>query len=99
MMYINTSYKLLYNAATAADLDVHRVSAIDDYPAGAATLYEFHLGIDSIIDYMDRFNLLMTYLSRRNRLVFGRITCFYKFGKKPHWVIRVPIRLRQRGEQ
>lgn len=98
-MYINTSYKLLYNAATVADLDVHRISAIDEFQPTAATLYEFHLGKDSIFDYMDKFQLVIEYLARRNRLVFGRLSCEFKLGKNAHWIIRVPIRLRQRGEQ
>lgn len=98
-MYINTSYKLLYNAATVADLDVHRISAIDDYPAGAATLYEFHFDASDLLTIMAKFDLLMSYLSRRNRLVFGRISCEFQMKGRRHWIIRVPIRLRQRGEQ
>lgn len=97
-MYINTSYKLLYNAAVAADLDVQRISAIDEFQPNAATLYEFHLGKDSIIDYMDKFQLVIEYLSWRNRLVFGRLSCEFQLGKKAHWIVRVPIRLKQRGE-
>lgn len=97
-MYINTSYKVLYNAATIANLSVYYISAIDEFPQGGATLYEFHFTDSSIIEIMEKMDLAAQYLKRRNRLVCGRMHCEYKLGKKAHWIVRVGLRLMQRGE-
>jgi len=97
-MYINTSYKMLHNAATVADLTVTRITAIDEYQPMAATLYEFHMDASELLTIMEKFNLMMEYLSRRNRLVFGRISCEFATRGKRHWIIKVPVRLKQRGE-